>query len=169
MPSSLAVALESLSNFIMDGHETSIKPINNPKLAKNIKNQTLKILADIEDKIPKENFDLLTKYYENFNQPRNQTKLSSPFELMGISLSSSDKGMLKRRNLLLHGNIGLNSKKKPLTLEESNKKILATAYGFLTLCNALILKKTGYTGYIIDYNFYMKDELKEDEIPYRHI
>jgi hypothetical protein len=86
----------------------------------------------------------------------NAEKLRAPFDQLKIKLSCEDEAAIDFRNDLLHGNILMNNETLRTSKEIDNKMLYANAKLF-TLISKLILKYSGYNGYVINHGkFYNK-------------
>lgn len=170
MPSGYAIALEGLRSFIVKNSEKTKLPIENIELAENLIQALIKVVQNIESeaKNTEGQFDssIIINKIKNLNTSPNDSKLSRPFEILGIELTSEDKAALKRRNSLLHGNIYLDK-----TIEESDSKLYYTALRLHSLCSLLILKAIGFKGRIVNYPKIHEGSFKMtlEESPYRKV
>lgn len=94
---------------------------------------------------------------EALNQPinveniPNAVKLREPFDQLDIWLSSEDEKAISYRNDLLHGNILMDNGTER-TSKQIDGHMLYISAKLFTLISKLILKNSGYTGYIINYS-----------------
>ncbi|WP_099463096.1 hypothetical protein [Parabacteroides provencensis] len=81
---------------------------------------------------------------ENLNQPTNASKLRLPFEVLGYNLSQAEIKAINDRNKFLHGHLNIDKGDKEID------KLFYTSLMFHKLCCVLILKLSGFEGYIIN-------------------
>ena len=86
----------------------------------------------------------------NHKRLTNAEKLRQPFDQLQIKLSAEDEVAIDFRNDLLHGNILMNNETTRTSKEIDNKMLYASAKLY-TLISKLILKNSGYSGYVINY------------------
>ncbi|MFK7947443.1 MAG: hypothetical protein AB8G11_07635 [Saprospiraceae bacterium] len=154
MPSSLAVALESLTNYLQVESEELIYPIKN-----NFKDEFINSILEYAEKNLNQFVDKnkIINRLRNINQPinrkhlKNEDKLRLPFIDLGIPLNNEDLETLKIRNDLMHGNFSLQNKEKSLSTNELNKRTHYFSSRLLFLNWALILRTIGYDGNILNY------------------
>ncbi len=152
-----SIALETLTSFIYEENKSKLKPITDNKISQKIISKFKEILNEYECFISDYGNEILKSKIDNINSPTNSKKLSKPFELYNIPLSKSELKVLNYRNKFLHGT-------SPFSEEELNNKDNEIAYiskKLLTLCNCLILKYCGYSGYLIDYGGYHQFKWEE--------
>lgn len=163
MPGVFSVILESLANTII---------IKQNKLEKLITDKQLidDIITDLNDVINKHTSKLhpdteikLRRRISNLNKPLNHNRLTNaerlraPFDKLKIVLSLEDEKAIEYRNDLLHGNILMNDQTKRTSKEIDNQMLYVSAKLY-TLISKLILKNSGYNGYLINHaKFYMND------------
>lgn len=86
----------------------------------------------------------LRKKIDNANQPTNQDKLSAPFKTFGYELSPEEFSLIKDRNRFLHGSTNIAKRDK------ETDKLFYSCIMYHKLCCILLLKLSGYSGYIIN-------------------
>jgi len=101
-----SIALETLTNIIYNESPEKINPIPEKKLVELIKNKFYGILNEYEEFISDYGKRVLESKINSFNSPTNTKKLSKPFEIYGIKLSTEDIEILSHRNKFLHGSSG---------------------------------------------------------------
>lgn len=148
-PAGYSVALEKITNIIVEENK-GLKPIPDKKLSKDFRKELTDVLNRFKDDIKEKGNDdsiiILEKNINKINNPTNRDKLVKPFEIYNIKLSKSDLESIDNRNNFLHG-------RKIKTDEETEDymKIYEVSLRLNNLINKLILKHTGYSGYIINH------------------
>lgn len=163
MPGVFSVILESLANTIIIKQNKLEKLITDKKLVDDI-------ITDLNDVIDKHAFKInpeaeikIRRRISDLNKPINHNrltnaeKLRAPFDQLKIKLSQEDEKAIDYRNDLLHGNILMNNDSSRSGKEIDDKMLYASAKLY-TLISKLILKNSGYNGYVINHaKFYMND------------
>lgn len=167
MPGVFSVILESLANIINTKQKELEKLIPNQKVFVNIKTDLNKVIDSYVGKINENAVIKVRRRINELNKPinpnrlTNAEKLRAPFDQLKIKLSPEDELAIDYRNDLLHGNILMNNNLKRTNKEIDDKMLFASAKLY-TLISKLILKNSGYSGYVINHvKFYNKDS-KED-------
>ncbi len=163
MPGVFSVILESLANIIITKQNTIEKLIADEILFNKIKSDLNAVLDNYANTID-ENAEIkfrrkINGLSNSINHKRltNAEKLRQPFDQLQIKLSSEDEAAIDFRNDLLHGNILMINETTRTSKEIDNKMLFASAKLY-TLISKLILKNSGYNGYIINHaKFYNKD------------
>lgn len=140
------IALETITNIISDENESKFIPITDRKLGRIVIKEMKNILCNYRDQISQEGFDTINKKIDVFNSPTNKQKLLKPFELLGIRLNEKEIECINKRNDFLHGRIPQSNYKddKRFILEQTSLTILYCV-------TALVLKYTGYSGFVMYY------------------
>lgn len=103
------------------------------------------------------------KFVENklvtFNSASNSKKLTAPFKLLGIPLSSQEKKIINKRNVWLHGRNILNVNRSSIDDEIYDCKMMHR------LISSLLLKLIDFNGYVIDICMFDADNLSIEQIP----
>jgi hypothetical protein len=167
MPGVFSVILESLANIIITKQNTIEKLIANETLFNKIKSDLNAVLDNYANAID-ENAEIkfrrkINGLSNSINHKRltNAEKLRQPFDQLQIKLSSKDEAAIDFRNDLLHGNI-LMSNETTRTSKEIDNKMLYASAKLYTLISKLILKNSGYNGYVINHaKFYNKNAEEE--------
>ena len=167
MPGVFSVILESLANIITIKQDTFEKLIKDETIFKNIKSDLNSVLDNYNNAIDK-NSEIkfrrkINGLSNSINHKRltNAEKLRQPFDQLQIKLSSKDEAAIDFRNDLLHGNI-LMSNETTRTSKEIDNKMLYASAKLYTLISKLILKNSGYNGYVINHaKFYNKNAKEE--------
>lgn len=102
---------------------------------------------------------------ETFNSASNNKKLTAPFTLLGIPLTSQEKNIINKRNVWLHGRNILNLNRSTINKEIYDCKMMHR------LISSLLLKLIDFNGYVIDNCMFDADNLSIEQIPsvFRHI
>jgi hypothetical protein len=156
MPGAFSVILESLANIIITKQDKLEKLISNEKTFENIKTDLNKVIDSYAGKIDENAEIKIRRRLKELNKPINSSrltnaeKLRAPFDQLKIKLSQEDENAIDYRNDLLHGNILMNDGSKRTSKEIDNKMLNASAKLY-TLMSKLILKNSGYNGYIINH------------------
>ncbi|MGC4038392.1 MAG: hypothetical protein QM764_20680 [Chitinophagaceae bacterium] len=148
MPAGLAIALESLTEILVENHTDKLNPVKDKQQAKKIRSELLAVLDFNKTGIDEEGFNIIKSRIMDYNKPTNTAKLTKPFQMLNIKLSSEDKKAIGHRNDFLHGNIPF------LNDNDQNIPVGGTYYIIIrlyTLLAALILKKIGFDGLIVNY------------------
>lgn len=141
-----AVALETITNVV--GKSITNKTIVDKKQSISaIKYKLIKTLKEFKDEISNDQFNTLKNKIELINTIPNADKYIDAFRIAGIELEEEELYCLKCRNLFLHGT--LPKRKQDIML--SDDELLDVVSNRLVMLSAmLLLKKSGYTGYVID-------------------
>ncbi len=167
MPGVFSVILESLANIITIKQDTIEKLIKDETIFENIKCDLNTVIDKYANEIG-ENAEIKFRRKINglsnpINHKRltNAEKLRQPFDQLKIKLSYEDEAAIDFRNDLLHGNILMNNETTRTSKEIDNKMLYASAKLY-TLLSKLILKNSGYNGYVINHaKFYNKNSKEE--------
>ena len=156
MPGVFSVILESLANSIIIKQDKLEKLIADKELIDGLLSDLNTIMDNYASKMDVNAEIKIRRRINQLNQPinhkrlTNAEKLRAPFDQLKIKLSSDDEAAIDFRNDLLHGNILMNDEVKRSSLEIDNKMIYASAKLY-TLITKLILKNSGYNGYVINH------------------
>src|SRR5690606_4864491 len=88
----------------------------------------------------------------------NNEKLTRPFEQLDIELTLHDISIIEHRNDLFHGNVLLNTNQSR-DEETTNLYMAYVSAKLFTLISKLILKSSGYGGYIYNQAKYLESKL----------
>ena len=89
--------------------------------------------------------------------------LRAPFDQLNIKLSQEDEKAIDYRNALLHGNILMNDGIKR-TSEEIDHQMLYVSAKLYTLISKIVLKNSGYNGYVINHaKFYKQSSTNSND------
>ena len=141
-----AVALETITSVI--GKNVTIKKvIDNKQIISSLKYKLTKALKEFKETISQEQFNILKNKIGVINSMPNSNKYIEAFKISGIDLNEEDIYCIKCRNLFLHGNLPKREKDIALSDDElldfvSNRLVM--------LSSMLLLKKSGYNGFVID-------------------
>lgn len=168
MPAGLSVALEGVAEHFYEKSESAFKPISDKKLSKKIIDELRSTLSFHKMDPAIASYETLIRKIDTLNAPTNREKLTIPFRVLNIPLSDIDREVIEYRNDFLHGNINLTPRKGGKTYSMSTYEI---ALRLLTLLNAIVLKKVGYTGVINNHVKLQEGQLIKDikEPHYRSI
>ena len=139
-----AVALETLTTNL--GDKESKKTIEDRKIASEVVKELKSTLERYKNKISEESFNILDKKINSINSPTNKDKLIKTFANYGIELSNEDEQIIGKRNLYLHGS-------KPLKTSDIFE-LTQISLRLHTLIVSLLLKYTGYSGHVVNLDFY---------------
>lgn len=149
-----AVALETITNII--GKSVTNKTIVDKKQTISaIRYKLTKTLKEFKGEISDRQFDILKNKINIINTIPNADKYIDAFRIVGIELDEEELYCLKCRNMFLHGKLPKRKQDEMLSDDElldvvSNRLVMLSAM--------LLLKKSGYTGYVIDKG--MSDVIK---------
>ncbi|MFC4740447.1 hypothetical protein ACFO3U_10625 [Flavobacterium ponti] len=167
MPGVFSVILESLANIITKKQTKLEKLITEEQLFENIKSDLNTVIDSYKGKIDENAEIKIRRRINELNKPinpkrlTNAEKLRQPFDQLKIKLSCADEAAIDFRNDLLHGNILMNNETTRTSKEIDNKMLYASAKLY-TLLSKLILKNSGYNGYVINHaKFYNKNSKEE--------
>lgn len=155
MPAAFTVALEGMTDIIMNENPEKFTPIPDKKLAKDFRGDLLNVLAKYEDRLSEYGTETLKKKINGINTATNADQLYKPFEVVGFHLEDVDKEAIDHRNDFMHGRITL------LRLDEKGEEtspfvepfrhLHYTALRIYTLLAVLILRRIGFNGKIINH------------------
>ncbi|NOT77008.1 MAG: hypothetical protein HOP08_18955 [Cyclobacteriaceae bacterium] len=148
MPAGMSVALEGLTNLIIETNKETISPIQDKKISKKVRAELNKVIDDNSKSLQPEGIKILKTRIENINQLTNKAKLTKPFELLKFKLSQEDLRAIEHRNDFLHGRLTLG-----ITNDNKNAstEIYYIALRLYTLLAVLILKSVGYDNKVVNY------------------
>jgi len=141
-----SIALETLTNVIYEENTKRINPIKEKKLSALIQGKFKEIIKEYESFIDDYGHQIIEAKINSLNQPTNSKKLQKPFELYGIKLTKEHKEILAHRNKFLHGKSPFKESELPLKEFE----IANISFKLLYLICCLILKYSGYKGYVLN-------------------
>jgi len=142
-----AVALETLTNII--GKDISTKTvIDNKKTFTALKYKLTKTLKEFKDVITQTQFSTLQNKLNSINTIPNSNKIIDAFKILEIELNEEEIFCIKCRNTFLHGT--LPKKEKDYKLLSDNEMLDVVSNRLVMLSAMLLLKKSGYCGYVID-------------------
>jgi hypothetical protein len=143
MPSGYSVALEGLTDLIVEKHEDKLAPIKDKRTAKAIRSELKTIIASYSNHLDEHSIKILNYRIDNINQLTNQSKLVKPFEVLKFELTKEDIKAIEHRNHFLHGRITLETDDKH-DIHAANEEIYYISLRLYTLLSVLILKSVGY-------------------------
>lgn len=141
-----AVALETITNEICKSI-TNKTIVDKKETIKAIKFRLINTLKEFKDVLSDCQFKGLKNKINLMNTIPNADKYIDAFRIVGIELDDEDLYCLKCRNMFLHGKLPKREQDKML----SDDELLDVVSSRLVMLSAmLLLKKSGYTGYVID-------------------
>jgi hypothetical protein len=154
MPSGFSVALEGLTDLVVQKNEDKLVPVKDKKLASKLRTELKKTVDTFGSQINGDSINVLKNRIDQINQPTNRSKLIKPFELLNFTLTKEDEEAIEHRNDFLHGRITLSDKTKKFNGEDikiADSRIYYISMRLYTLLSVLILKSIGFTGKIINH------------------
>tara|TARA_Y100001933_G_scaffold262240_1_gene319072 strand:- start:978 stop:2405 length:1428 start_codon:yes stop_codon:yes gene_type:complete len=142
--STYSVALETIKNIIIEENEEKINPFKKKKTASDVIKNLKKIISDI----PESEFNnkkVVINKLEQINQIGNKDSFLMSFKVLKIKLNDDDKRCLNMRNDFLHGRIPYDNEDEIVSFE-----LLHVVVKLHFLVCSLILKYTGYSGYLLN-------------------
>lgn len=107
-----------------------------------------KVVSSSEIKERKKNYDRLNNKLHQINYGSNNQKLAEPFDKFGYKLSKEEENALYvQRNKFIHGYDFLISE---VDFDKEFKELFHLSFLIHKLCAILLLKLSGYSGYIIN-------------------
>lgn len=152
--SSYCVGLEAIKNYITKNLK-GVRPIKKPKIASSIRKKLLNIINSYDETFFNSRNAILQKI-NNINQETNTDGFISAFEKVNYKLSEYDLYCIDLRNKFLHGQIPLH--------ENINHELTFIIYKLHFLVSVLILKTSGYNGYLLNNVTYLKVMLNHKKI-----
>lgn len=169
MPGVFSVILESLADIIINPENIREKLIADKEVEKSIVSDLLFVIEKYASEINDNALVKIKRRINAINQPinskriTNAVKLREPFDQLKISLSPRDQEIIDYRNYLLHGNILMHDGTARSSKGIDDHMIYVSAKLY-TLISKLILKNSGYEGYIINHaRFYDTEEKTNTE------
>ena len=168
MPGVFSVVLESLANIIVSPEKINAKLIHDKTVAKELIYELKAVLSKFSNKIDEDATIKIERRINALNQPLNPQritnahKLREPFDQLGIKLSEQDEEAINYRNYLLHGNILMNDE-NPRSSKEIDDHMIYVSARLYTLISKLILKNSGYEGYVINHSRFLNREESKEE------
>tara|TARA_R100000306_G_scaffold31784_1_gene33824 strand:- start:11725 stop:13152 length:1428 start_codon:yes stop_codon:yes gene_type:complete len=153
IPSSFAVIIEQLSKHLNVEEVGLDKPIDDPELESSVIEELHQVIDKNKKDLTPENILKLKRRINGINRPTNKKaltnneKLTRPFEQLDIELTLHDISIIEHRNDLFHGNVLLNTNQSR-DEEITNLYMAYVSAKLFTLISKLILKSSGYGGYI---------------------
>ena len=151
-PSGYSIALETLSDIIIEEEKEKIAPINSKQDSKEFRKD---LIAVLETHCIKESFidsNTLRVRIENINQITNLESLKKPFSILNVDLLEEDLKIIKSRNDFLHGRIP-DFKKQGVnrSIELKDSDLYYASVRLYTLLNILIFKMIGFDNYVLNF------------------
>lgn len=161
--SAYSLALEAITKVIMDEHkEDRPKPVSAP-IFKKLKEKIYSLLDEILPEGPENAITrkILNDRLNNWNSPTNADKLKKSFHFVDYELNEYEINALKARDKFQHGELPVSDNADDVVFKEVYFMCLIMH----RLIYVLILKRIGYSGYIINYpqmhSYITKRDLKE--------
>lgn len=148
----MAVVLESLTNIYVQNNPNDFIIVREPKVSRKILKELRTVVSANKAELGELEAKVLEKVNQ-INQVSNKVKLTKPFEMVGFALNEWDEKIIQRRNDLLHGRLKLDYQSDD---EGADREMYLIATKLYTLINILILKRVGYSGYIVNWPVYNK-------------
>jgi hypothetical protein len=167
IPAVFSVVIESLSKQIGVPSHGTAKPVSDTELEAMILSDISGVLDAYQPQLDDNAFLTLKRRVPGITRPvvmhrlTNNEKLTAPFEYLGITLTLADITAIEHRNDLLHGNVLLQDG-APASDNEINAYMAFVAGKLYTLISKLLLKYAGYSGYVINYAKFYKEEDNEE-------
>ena len=139
-----SVALETLKNIILEHNSLKTNPFKSKSKASNTIKELKKLISAIDD-VEFNNKQSVLNKLDQLNQVGNKESFLLTFKLLSIPLSPDDEKCLENRNNFLHGKIPFENEAK-----DKNYKIQHIVYKLHMLLCSLILKYSGYNGFILN-------------------
>lgn len=163
-----SVALETVKEMVLEAYQDKVKPFKEKSHAKAIINQLKTIVQADSDTFYNDKRTILSKL-DNLNTPANSAGFADCFRQLGIELNERDLKVLNNRNDFLHGRIPFENESKG----DQNQELQHIVFRYHFLLSALVLKFSGYSGYIKNnatfYNAIVRPGEKKDEPLFRQI
>jgi len=137
-----SVSVETITAYLYEKDKEKFNPIKDKVIWKEFREKLNSLLDEYTDKITKEGIDILKAKFSSLNSPTNRDKLTKPFNVYGIELSKEDVNILDQRNKYLHGD------EPDKTQWKFEQELIALKLH--TIISSLILKHSGYSGYLIN-------------------
>ena len=152
MPGGYAIALETLSDIIMDEDKVKLAPIKDKKISALIRKECKEVIERYSGSIDPDDLKVLNGRIEQINQTTNKARLRAPFIKLGLVLLPKDLELLETRNDFLHGRIpDITNAGEDRSVDRMDRDLYYAAVRFYTLLNTLILKWVGFDNYVINY------------------
>lgn len=139
-----SVALETIKNIILEKNEEKVNPFKSKSSAQGV----IKKLKEVIESTPNEHFNnkkAVISRIEQINQVSNTDGFLLAYKILGIGLTSEDEECINMRNDFLHGRV-------PFENENGHNEyeLHRIVFKFHFLVNALIIKMSGFEGYILN-------------------
>lgn len=145
-----SVALETIKDNIIKTESNTLLEDDTIKL---IIKDLITTLNKYKDSVEEKKYSRIEGELSHLGQPSNAEALRQPFITLGIKLDKEEMHCIESRNDFLHGR-EVKTKKNLLFNRLSYSELENTISNkLIMLCAALILKKCGYKGKIIDWGY----------------
>lgn len=138
----LASALETICSAFETEEGKNI--IDSSIWNKDLKNEFIKTIKG-RPKVTDELLDNIQKKWNSLNLRTNKDKLVKPFTKVNYKLTKSEKDIINKRNIFLHGNIP--SQK---TLDETINELMFICLEMQKLCSILLFRHAGFKGRLLN-------------------
>lgn len=172
MPGGYAIALETLSDLVIDKKKLKLSPIKDKSVSRKIRKEILEVLSKNSSTISPDDLVTLHKRVEQLNQTTNKARLKAPFDLLTITINEEDLAILETRNDFLHGRVpDLTNAGAKRSTDRINKDLYYCSMRFYTLLNMLILKWIGYDNRVVNFPKIHEGftQIRLDEEPFRQV
>lgn len=153
-----SIALETITSIVYEENKSKLNPIQDKKLFDKIKTKLNLVIDEYNAFIPEYANTILKAKFNDLNKPTNSKKLSFPFEFYNVKLSDNDLKILNHRNKFLHG--ALPFKEAEIKSKGHELDYIIAKLRFMTY--ALILKRVGYHGHIINFPSWLQYNRKKE-------
>lgn len=152
MPGGFAIALEMISDIIVEGKKIDLRPVKNRVTIKKIRNELLSTIERYKIEIDEDAAKIFTNKINGLNQITNSARLRAPFEILGIKLDLADYQIINTRNDFLHGKVpDILNVGKERSLDRVNGDLYYASMKLYTLLNMVILKWIGFDNYVLNF------------------
>ncbi len=163
-----AIALETITGEIERQFKSSKKhEPNELKMPNELLEKIQNIIVSFKEKseITNEQLEHYLKRLNGFSEPLNKDKLFHPFKLLKINLSETEKGIIKNRDAILHGNLPKIYKVLDFaSMLNPEERIFYVSNKLIMLCTVLLFGNANIDKLIVDWGvtIIVKKHLKED-------
>lgn len=163
-----AIALETITGEIERQFKSSKQhELNELKMPSKLLDKIQNIIISFKEKseITNEQLEHYLKRLNGFSEPLNKDKLFHPFKLLNINLSETEKGIIKNRDAILHGNLPKIYKDLDFASKlNPEERIFYVSNKLIMLCALLLFGKANIDKLIVDWGItiIVKKHLIED-------
>jgi hypothetical protein len=148
--STYSVALETIKNQIIGNNSTGLKPIKNSRDSKTMRSALKRVVDSYQDDSMFNNKQILYNKIDNINEVPNTSSFILCFEISGITLTADDIESIRYRNEFLHGRLSFDA-----DIPEDEYQMNHVVFKLHLLVSALILKRAGFNGHLLNYFTYL--------------